>query len=77
MNLGDEQPKSGQILRVFNALRSGVWLTLVELHEQTHDPISSISAQIRHLRKPEHGAHIIKKRRRGAAERGLFEYRLF
>jgi hypothetical protein len=70
-------PMSGQLLRVFRALESEAWLTLPEIHSQTQDPVSSISAQIRHLRKPEHGSHIIKKRRRGAAERGLFEYRLF
>lgn len=72
----DSQPLRGQIGRVFDALKSGAWLTLPELHTMTSDPISSISAQIRHLRKPEHGSHVIKKRRRGAAERGLFEYQL-
>jgi hypothetical protein len=73
------QPNSqmnGQLLRVYRALQNGAWLTLPEIHSQTNDPVSSISAQIRHLRKPEHGSHIIKKRRRGTAERGLFEYRL-
>lgn len=77
--MDDKQPNSqmgGQLLRVYRALQSGAWLTLPEIHAQTNDPISSISAQIRHLRKVEHGSHVIKKRRRGAAERGLFEYRL-
>lgn len=67
---------SGQIKRVYDALRDGVWRTLPELHELTGDSVSSVSAQIRHLRKPEHGLHTIIKRRRGANERGLFEYRL-
>jgi hypothetical protein len=70
------QHEGTQLLRVLNALKSGAWLTLPELHTATSDPISSISAQIRHLRKPEHGSYTIKKRRRGAAERGLYEYRL-
>jgi hypothetical protein len=68
---------AGQILRVFEALTSGRWLTLPELHERTGDPVSSISAQIRHLRKPENGSYTILKRRRGRDESGLFEYRLF
>ncbi len=70
------KPLTGQTLRVYRALEGATWLTLPELHELTGDPISSISAQIRHLRKPEFGSHTIKKRRRGAIENGLFEYRL-
>lgn len=70
------QHKGTQIGRVFGALQCGTWLTLPELHTATGDPISSVSAQIRHLRKPEHGSHTIIKRRRGQAERGLYEYRL-
>jgi hypothetical protein len=69
----DSQPLNGQIKRVFDALSSGQWWTLVELHAVTNDPIPSISAQCRHLRAR---GHTIRKRRRGAAERGLFEYRL-
>ena len=72
-----DTPRNGtQLQRVHNALKSGAWLTLPEIHAITNDPVSSISANIRHLRKPEHGTHNIKKRRRGAAERGLFEYKL-
>lgn len=70
------QHKGTQIARVLAALKGGAWLTLPELQVTTGDPISSVSAQIRHLRKPEHGSHTIKKRRRGAAERGCFEYKL-
>lgn len=70
------KPLVGQTERVYLALKPGAWLTLPELHAITEDPISSISAQIRHLRKPEFGSHTIKRRRRGPAEQGLFEYRL-
>lgn len=72
----ETQHEGTQIGRVFAALKGAAWLTLPELYTITGDPISSISAQIRHLRKPEHGSHTIKKRRRGASERGLYEYRL-
>ena len=71
------RPEGTQLNRVLAALKGGTWLTLPELHKLTGDPVASISCQIRHARKPEHGERIIKKRRRGAAERGLFEYRLF
>lgn len=76
--MSDEaQLESGtQLGRVYGAMKFGAWLTLPELHELTGDPVSSVSAQLRHLRKPEHGSHVIKKRRRGESRRGLFEYRL-
>jgi hypothetical protein len=49
----------------------GVWLTLSEIAEITEFAEASISAQLRHLRKPRHGGHRVEKRRRhphGAAE---------
>jgi len=76
--MGDEtQPEGTQIGRVYAALQGGHWLTLPELHELTGDPVASISSQIRHLRKSEHGSHVIRKRRRGETRRGLYEYKLF
>jgi hypothetical protein len=65
----------GQLGRVFNAVRSGEWLTLDEIHRQTGDPHASISAQLRHLRKPRFGGWIVEKRLRGESL-GLWEYRL-
>lgn len=76
MDNNEAQHKGTQLLRVRTALESGAWLTLIELGQLTGDPVASISAQIRHLRKREHGSHTIKKRRRGQAERGLYEYHL-
>lgn len=78
--MDSEQPNpklAGQILRVYTELIGGLWLTLPELHTRTGDSVSSISAQIRHLRRPENGGHTIFKRRRGRDDHGLFEYRLF
>lgn len=54
----------GQTLRVYHALRDNGWLTLSEIRHITGDPEASISAQIRHLRKPRFGGHVIEKRRR-------------
>lgn len=76
MNVAPRKPIVGQTLRVYQALSAGAWLTLPELHRITGDPVASISAQIRHLRKPEFGGHTIDRRRRGIDARGLFEYRM-
>lgn len=72
----DHQRLRGQILRVWDALKGGQWLTLGELGEITGDPQASISAQLRHLRKERFGSHTILKRRRGEETSGLWEYRL-
>jgi hypothetical protein len=42
------------------------WLTLEELAKLTHYPPASISAQLRHLRKPQYGAYRVEKRQRDA-----------
>lgn len=42
----------------------GIWLTLGEIAELTEFAEASISAQLRHLRKPRHGGHRVEKRRR-------------
>ena len=52
------------------ACARGVWLSLGEIAEATEFAEASISAQLRHLRKPHHGAHRVEKRRRGAARGG-------
>jgi len=46
------------------------WLTLDELAKLTHYPPASISAQLRHLRKPEHGSFLVVKRCR-AVDRAM------
>ena len=44
------------------------WLTLVELSRLTQYGEASISAQLRHLRKPQYGSFVVEKRRREVAE---------
>lgn len=61
-------------LREFLLDRPGRWFTLAELGEALHEPPASLSAQLRHLRKPRFGHWHTPKRRRGEAARGLFEY---
>lgn len=62
-----------QMRRVLDAMIAGDWVSLRELSFLTNDPESSVSAQLRHLRKPRFGGFIIEKRRRTT---GTWEYRL-
>jgi hypothetical protein len=51
---------------MLSARECQTWLTLDELAKLTHYPPASISAQLRHLRKPEYGAFVMEKRPRTA-----------
>ena len=46
------------------AATRGEWLTLAEIANPTEFGEASISAQLRHLRKPCHGRYRVEKRRR-------------
>ena len=72
----DHKRLTGQILRVYACMKDQRWRTLEEISSATGDPPASISAQLRHLRKPKFGSHTVQKRARGERERGLFEYQL-
>jgi hypothetical protein len=68
---------------MLSARQCETWLTLDELAKLTHYPPASISAQLRHLRKPEYGGFDVEKRPRevGAVLRGedfgtVWEYQL-
>jgi len=67
---------TGQILDIYNFMKDGKWRTLKEIEEITGHLTSSISAQLRNLRKKQFGSHTILKRKRGDRESGLFEYKL-
>ena len=72
----DDARLTKQLGRVWSALQGGRWMTLREIASHTQDPEASISAQLRHLRKPRFGSYTIEKRRRGTPAHGLYEYRL-
>lgn len=62
-----------QIGRVYVAAFGETWYTIAELAAKTGDPENSVSAQLRHLRKPRFGGYTVERRsRRGP----LFEYRV-
>ena len=52
----------------------GCWRTVKEISEKLSYPEPSVSAQLRHLRKPEFGAWLVSRRRRKDA--GVSEYRV-
>ncbi len=67
---------TGQIERVYNLMKDGVWRTLDEIAQSTGDPHASVSAQLRHLRKERFGGFLVDRVPRGDRTHGLFEYRL-
>lgn len=69
----DSSRLSGQLLRVHGVMKDGQWHTLSEISCATGDPEASVSAQLRHLRKPRFGGHEIEKRYLGE---GLYQYRI-
>jgi len=78
----DEARLTGQIERVYNAMKDGEWRTLSEIQtrimEMTrkNDGEASISAQLRNLKKKDFGKHTLEKRSRGERVSGLYEYKL-
>src|SRR5215475_10074535 len=74
-----------EVLRdvMLSANECGAWLTLGELAAMTRYPAASISAQLRHLKKPRFGNYELEKRMRdkcdlysGSAHGPVWEYRL-
>ena len=58
--------KQREVIRdvMLSAGQCATWLTLDELAKLTHYPPASISAQLRHMRKPRFGAYEVVKRSR-------------
>jgi hypothetical protein len=71
----DQDRLSKQLGRVFDLIRDGQWRTLQEISAAADAPETSVSAQLRHLRKPRFGSYTIDRRRRTAGG-GTFEYRM-
>jgi hypothetical protein len=77
-------PSQREVVRdvLFSATQCAAWLTLRELSQITQFGEASISAQLRHLRKPKYGSYVVEKRvRRGVVvsdveHRAIWEYRL-
>jgi len=63
---GEHVPTQLEVLRgvLLLAAQYDAWMTLGELARKTSFPEASISAQLRHMRKPEYGGYPVEKRRR-------------
>jgi hypothetical protein len=77
----DDNRLRKQIGRVYQVMLDDRWFSLQELQAcildrfEVKDPESSISAQLRHLRKPRFGGHRVSRRLRVGTE-GTWEYYL-
>jgi len=69
----DNPRLTGQLLRIWETVSDGFWYTLKDIAVRTGDPEPSISAQLRHLRKPRFGGHIVE---REYVTNGLYKYRV-
>jgi len=72
----DDARLTEQHLRILKIMSDVSWRTLREISDLSTDPESSISAQLRHLRKERFGSYVVEKRSRSSRVNGLFEYRL-
>jgi hypothetical protein len=72
----DQKRLSKQHEVIRDLMGDGKWRTLSEIEQITGYPSPSVSAQLRHLRKPRFGSFIVEKRRKGKETTGLYEYRL-
>ena len=69
----DNDRLGAQLKRIFDIVIDGQWRTLQDISELTGDPHASISAQLRHLRKPRFGSWNVERKYIGD---GLYLYRL-
>lgn len=70
----DQKRLEGGMGRVFGVMQDGCWRTLSEIaFESGGTPEASVSAFLRHLRKPRFGGHTVNKRR---VSGGLWAYQL-
>jgi len=72
----DSERLTKQHASIRELMLDGVWRTLREIEAATGYASASVSAQLRHLRKPRFGSYIVEKRHRGAPALGHYEYRV-
>lgn len=72
----DDARLSDQLHRIKTLMSDRQWRTLAEIEASTGAPAASVSAQLRHLRKPRFGSYVVDRRPRGDRSGGLFEYRV-
>lgn len=72
----DKARLTSQLETIRELMADGQWRTLTEIERETGYRSASISAQLRHLRKPRFGAWAVDKQHRGEPKEGLWEYRV-
>jgi hypothetical protein len=70
----DQQRLTGQLKVLWDLMIDGKWRTQREIGDVTGYQGSSITAQLRNLRKDKFGAHSTPRRIRGERAGGLWEY---
>jgi DNA-binding CsgD family transcriptional regulator len=69
----DSARLTNQYNDIFNLMADGEFRSLSKIAALTGHHESSISAQLRHMRKERFGSHTVNKKHKG---KGLFEYQL-
>lgn len=69
----DNARLTNQLERVFDVMRDGRFRSLDRIAHEANAPAASVSAQLRHLRKPRFGGHTVNKSYQGD---GLYLYQL-
>lgn len=69
----DNARLTGQIERVYDLMKDGAWRTVSQISHFTKDPETSVSAQLRNLRKTRFGGHTVDRKHIGG---GQYAYRL-
>ena len=72
----DKKRLTGQIHAIFKLMKDGKFRTLNGIHQELGYPESSISAQLRNLKKERFGSHGLDKRHVGNRDKGLWEYKI-
>ena len=72
----DSNRLTGQLSRVFEAMKGGEWMTIQEVQAIAGGSEAGVSARIRDFRKLACGGYQVDRRRRGEASRGVWEYKL-
>ena len=72
----DNQRLTTQYNKIFNYMSDGRYRTLYQIAKDLNYPESSVSAQLRHMRKPRFGSHTINRKRIETPNGGVYEYQL-
>lgn len=64
---------AGQALKVFNYMKDSKWRSIRDIATEINEPETSVSAQLRNLRKQSFGGHTVDKIHVGD---GFWRYRL-